>query len=108
MLSCLTNEEMFVCLKYVLVAVSVSPAVTMHSTHEHALANSALGLITKLSFVLDQLIRCDILESSSMLALQSAFALTAVSALGMRHTCTACGRIHSDRVSMAAAVVDSR
>jgi len=36
-------------------------------THEQALAKSAFGVMTKLSFVLDQLIKCDILVSSSIL-----------------------------------------
>jgi len=35
--------------------------------YEQALAKSWLGVITKLSFVLDQLIRCEMLESSNML-----------------------------------------
>lgn len=35
--------------------------------YEQALAKSELGVITKLSFVLDQLIKCEMLESSNML-----------------------------------------
>jgi len=35
--------------------------------YEQAFAKSWLGVMTKLSFVLDQLIKCEMLESSNML-----------------------------------------
>lgn len=68
MFSCLTKDDMLVCLKYCLDLIQ--PMVSqgnVEETHARTLENSEEGDMTKLSFVLDHDIRCWILWSSNML-----------------------------------------
>lgn len=68
MLSCRTNEEMFVCLKYDLTRLAFCTTWDcIRSTYARTFENSDDGDMTKLSFVFDHEMRCDMLWSSSML-----------------------------------------
>ena len=71
MFNCRTKEEMLVCLKYCLSTFSLERArpdpQRFEPTHESTLEKSVDGDMTKLSFVVDQEIRCWMFGSSSML-----------------------------------------
>ena len=90
MFNCRTKEEMLVCLKYCLSTFSSAPAnefAIVEQTHESTLEKSVDGDMTKLSFVVDQEIRCWMFRSSSMLPRHQ---------LGQRHATTGrIGRIRS-------------
>ena len=69
MFNCRTKEDMLVCLKYDLQSRldRLKTARASKCTYDRTLEKSLEGDMTKLSFVLDQEMRCCMLWSSSML-----------------------------------------
>ena len=69
MFSCLTNDEIFVCLKYCLGYVRLEKLDSRDLTYARTLEKSVQGDMTKLSLELDQDIKVRILWSSNILGL---------------------------------------
>ena len=67
MFSCRTNEDIFVCLKYCLAKSAFTRKFKLTDTYARTFENSDDGDMTKLSLLLAQEMRCDMVWSSNIL-----------------------------------------